>query len=124
MNKYRLTHYRSPSKNRGMDYDYVIDMTIRRFNLNSKSRKQYLRDQVHYLLIYWSKHKYKTKKYKTLKNIGEALNLDHSSIVPYVSTENRKRIRAKSRDWAINIGDISEYIKDCSCAKMRLLNNN
>ena len=120
MGKYRNEHYKSVNKNQGKDYDFVIEKTIRKFNLDYKSRKQYLKDQVHYLLMWWKKNSFRTKKYKTLEKIGEILNIDHSNVIHYIGKMGEEGYgrRIVSPYFATNVIDVSEFIKDCSCAKM------
>jgi hypothetical protein len=125
MGKYRNEHYKSVNSNKGKDYDFVIEKTIRKFNLDYKSRKSYLKDQVHYLLMWWKQNASRTKKFKTLRSIGEALNSDHSNIIHYVGkiNEDGYGTRIKSTNFVNNVMDISEFIKDCSCAKMLKLDH-
>lgn len=83
-------------------YDLLCELAISSYDLNERRRHAELKDMVQYFILWWNSNKRKTKKYRTLSAIGEALDVDHSTVLHYI----------RRRKPTINFDKNVECLKD------------
>lgn len=92
-------------------FDHVCELAVQNYLLDSKSRKQALKDQVHYFLLWWKKNKRYMKKYTSTINIGALLKIDHSNVIHYTGRVNEPD-SIGDRKPSLNFEDNTKCIKD------------
>ena len=75
-----------------INYDYLLELAIISYSLMKKTRKMGHIDRVHYIVIWWHKHKNKFKKYNTTIKLGIELEIHHSTVIYYYKRRKKSRI--------------------------------
>lgn len=75
-----------------INYDYLLELAINSYSLMKKSRKMGHIDRVHYIVMWWYKHKNKFKKYNTTIKLGIALEIHHATVIHYYKRRKISRI--------------------------------
>jgi hypothetical protein len=77
---------------RDINYDRLLELTISSYSLDKKTKKMGQKDRVHFLVLWWHKHKNKFKKYNTTIKIGIALEIHHATVIHYYKNRKISRI--------------------------------
>tara|TARA_Y100000361_G_scaffold152238_1_gene171236 strand:+ start:1460 stop:1810 length:351 start_codon:yes stop_codon:yes gene_type:complete len=85
-------------------YDHLLELTVTSYGLDKKNRKQELKDQMQFLILWWYRNKKKFNRYKTTTKVAELLNKDHTTIVHHYTK------RKKSWYWDKNVECITDFL--------------
>lgn len=86
-------------------YDILAELAVSSYELDKKSRKSELKDQMQYFIKWWFSEKNKMKKYNTSVKIGKLLKKDHATVL-----HSLKR-RKPTIFYDINTACISDFLK-------------
>ena len=102
-------------------YDYVLELAVRSYNLNKKSRKQELKDKVQFTLTWWHINKKCFNKYKSVTKVGQLFNMHHTNIVHHYKHRKKSSVWDKSTECisdflgenytGFNVDDLKNYNK-------------
>jgi hypothetical protein len=92
-------------------YDNLCELAVQNYNLNERRRQQDFKDQLHYFLIWWEKHKVLMRKYKSKSAIGGLVDKDHGTIIHYIGTKNKPGARKPSSNFEKNVECIKDFLE-------------
>lgn len=75
-----------------IDYDYLLELAIANYNLAKKTRRMGHIDRIHYIIMWWHKHKHRFLKYNTTIRLGIALDINHATVIHYYKRRKKSRI--------------------------------
>lgn len=75
-----------------IDYDYLLELAITNYNLAKKTRRMGHIDRIHYIIMWWHKHKHRFLKYNTTIKLGIALDINHATVIHYYKRRKKSRI--------------------------------
>lgn len=85
-------------------YDLLCDLAISSYGLNERRRQSDLKDMVQYFCLWWDFNKPKMKKYKTLASIGNALCVNHATVLHHI------RKRKPTIDFDKNVSCLKDFL--------------
>lgn len=86
-------------------YDILAELAVSSYELDRKSRKAELKDQMQFFIKWWNSEKSKMKMYNTSVKIGQLLKKDHATVLH--SLKHRK----PTIFYDINTACISDFLK-------------
>jgi hypothetical protein len=107
-----------------IDLDFLIRECVTKFELKQKHRKQSLKDEVHFLLLFYKRYSRIFTTYTSLQKVGALFSVDHSTVLHYIGKQSEPiGKRKKSACYEENIVEIKDYLESILTEKEKIFLN-